>query len=96
MRKQLAPRNVVNAEVMTSVVDLLGIGVTGVGVTKETISQVCQKMADLPESDKPSASHLTDFNPPVYNVWKFQEKTSGISNHYGNTEVTIVDNLLYL
>jgi len=29
-------------------------------VTKETVSQICQKMAELSESDKPVASHLTD------------------------------------
>jgi len=30
------------------------------GITKETVSEVCQKMADLPKSAKPFAEHLTD------------------------------------
>lgn len=37
---------------------------------KATISEVCSEMADLPESNKPAANHLTDFTPPIYNVWK--------------------------
>jgi hypothetical protein len=66
-----------------------------VGVTKETVSEICQKSAELPESDKPAASHLTDFEVPIYNVWKQQEKSAG-SGHFGNSEVRWVDNLLYL
>lgn len=66
------------------------------GVTKETVSEiVSQKSADLPESDKAAASHATDFEPPIYNIWKQQEKTSG-SEHPGNTEIRWLDNLLYL
>lgn len=64
-------------------------------VTKETVSQICQKMAELSESDKPVANHLTDFDPPVYNIWKQQSKTKG-SSHFGNSEVKWLDNLLYL
>ncbi|MEI6258511.1 MAG: DNA methyltransferase [Deltaproteobacteria bacterium] len=64
-------------------------------VTKETVSQICQKMAELSESDKPVASHLTDFDPPIYNIWKQQSKTKG-SSHFGNSEVKWLDNLLYL
>ena len=47
------------------------------------------------DGNKPSASHLTDFDIPLYNVWKQQEKTPG-SGHFGNSEVRWVDNLLYL
>jgi DNA modification methylase len=66
------------------------------GLTKETVSEiVSQKTADLPESDKAAASHATDFEPPIYNIWKQQDKTSG-SEHPGNTEVRWLDNLLYL
>jgi hypothetical protein len=32
-------------------------------VTKETISAICQKMAELPKSDKPAADRLTDCDP---------------------------------
>jgi len=52
-------------------------------------------MAGLPKSIKPQAEHLTDFDPPFYNVWKQQEKTPGL-NHFGNTEIRFVDNLFYL
>jgi hypothetical protein len=42
-----------------------------------------------------SATHEREFKPPLYNVWKQQEKTPGAS-HFGNSEVRWVDNLLYL
>jgi len=44
---------------------------------------------------KAAASHATDFNPPLYNIWKQQERTAG-SSHPGNTDVRWLDNLLYL
>jgi hypothetical protein len=43
-------------------------------------------------SSRPAASHAVDFDPPLYNVWKQQEKTQG-SSHYGNSEVRWMDNL---
>lgn len=49
----------------------------------------------LSKADQSSAAHATDFDPPVYNVWKQQEKTPG-ANHFGNSEVRWLDNLLYL
>lgn len=43
-----------------------------------------------------NAEHANeDFEVPVYNVWKQQTKTAG-SRHFGNSEVTWVDRLLYL
>lgn len=42
-----------------------------------------------------SADHATDFHTPLYNVWKQQTKTAG-SEHFGNSEVRWLDNLLYL
>lgn len=65
------------------------------GVGKATVSEICSEAANLPESNKPAANHLTDFSPPLYNIWKQQEKTAG-SSHFGNSEVRWVDNLLYL
>jgi DNA modification methylase len=47
------------------------------------------------KNDKTTAEHLTDFDPPIYNIWKQQSKTTGV-NHFGNSEVRWVDNLLYL
>jgi hypothetical protein len=49
----------------------------------------------LDKSQQSAATHATDFQPPIYNVWKQQTKTNG-SNHFGNSEVRWLDNLLYL
>lgn len=52
-------------------------------------------LADLTKTDQLAANHEADFTPPIYNVWKQQEKTPGAS-HFGNSEARWVDNLLYL
>ena len=62
---------------------------------QDTVSEIVRKTAILPDSVKPTANHQADFTPPIYNVWKQQEKTPG-SGHFGNSEVRWVDNLLYL
>jgi hypothetical protein len=62
------------------------------------IHTVCSEMAGLPNLSKPdqsSATHATDYQPPIYNIWTQQAKTNG-SNHFGNSEVRWLDNLLYL
>jgi hypothetical protein len=63
---------------------------------------VTDAITTLGENGKPAASaqsaaaqHLTDFDPPLYNVWKQQERTPGVG-HFGNSEVRWLDNLLYL
>ena len=66
-----------------------------VGAAVGTVNSVCSEMANLPELNKPAASHLTDFEPPLYNVWKQQSRTPG-SAHFGNSDSRWVDNLLYL
>lgn len=66
-----------------------------VGVPRTTVEEVLTKSAELPESSKPAAFHHIDFDPPLYNVWKQQEKTAGAS-HFGNSDSRWVDNLLYL
>jgi len=69
-----------------------------VGCDKATVNRILEdllqngKLSDLQHA---AASHLTDFDPPIYNIWKQQEKTPG-ANHYGNSEIRWVDNLLYL
>jgi hypothetical protein len=68
---------------------------TAVGMTPQGVGQVLKEAADLPNVSKPSALHQTDFTPPIYNIWKQQEKTPGAS-HFGNSEVRWLDNLLYL
>jgi hypothetical protein len=47
------------------------------------------------QTAKVAAEHATDFDIPIYNIWKFKEKSNEVA-HFGNTEITIVDNLLYL
>jgi hypothetical protein len=45
-------------------------------ITHQAVDLVLQEMASLPklaESDKAAAEHLTDFDPPLYNVWKQTE-----------------------
>ena len=42
------------------------------------------------------ANHLDEyFKPPIYNIWKQQERSNQVS-HFGNSEITWLDNLLYL
>jgi hypothetical protein len=53
------------------------------------------EIGNIAESVKAAANHATDFEPPIYNVWKQQTKTAG-GQHFGNSEVRWVDNLLYL
>jgi len=66
------------------------------GVTRETVSEVVgQISANLPKSDQATSEHATDFDLPIYNIWKQQAKTPGAS-HFGNSEIRLVDNLLYL
>ncbi len=67
-----------------------------VGCDEKTVTNVVSGISDnLPDFQKPAANHLTDFDPPIYNIWKQQEKASG-STHFGNSEIKWVDNLLYL
>jgi hypothetical protein len=40
----------------------------------------------LAKAQQAAAEHATDFDPPIYNIWKQQEKTGG-SGHFGNSEV---------
>jgi hypothetical protein len=68
------------------------------GCDEKTVRTVIGETADLPKlrkDESANAEHTTDFTPPIYNIWKQQEKTSG-SSHFGNSEVRWVDNLLYL
>ena len=53
------------------------------GITKETVSEICREMADLPKSAKAAAEHATDFK--IYNIWKQQHKTDG-TDHPGKTK----------
>lgn len=68
------------------------------GMSKAQVSSLCSDFPDLEKLNKSSradAEHATDFDIPIYNIWKQQTKTNG-SNHFGNSEVRWLDNLLYL
>ena len=68
-----------------------------IGVTQGEIAKSIPNgdIAILNKSERAAAEHATDFDPPIYNVWKQQEKTKG-NDHFGNSEVRWLDNLLYL
>jgi ParB-like chromosome segregation protein Spo0J len=66
-----------------------------VNISREAVNDITGSFGKLAENTKPAASHLTDFDPPIYNIWKQQEKSSG-AEHFGNSEPRWVDNLLYL
>jgi hypothetical protein len=63
------------------------------GISQPQVKEIVSEMANLPEPIKLLADHKTDYEQPLYNVWKFKNKTNAVS-HFGNSEVTIVDNLL--
>jgi len=48
------------------------------------------------QSAKSLADHATDFDIPIYNIWKRQDRTPGYSDHFGYSDVRWLDNLLYL
>ena len=54
-----------------------------------------KRQARIVEENRCNAEHSTDFAVPIYNVWKQQTKSEG-SSHFGNSETTWVDRLLYL
>jgi len=44
---------------------------------------------------KAEKNNTNDFTPPIYNVWKTQNKTN-TTGHFGNSEQQWLDNLLYM
>lgn len=67
---------------------------TPVKTVHDLAATFCE-IGNLAKSAKSDAEHATDFDIPLYNVWKQQEKSKG-SSHFGNSEARWVDNLLYL
>jgi len=53
------------------------------------------KTENFPKCIVPSAYQDQDWTPPLYNVWKLQNKTNG-TDHFGNSEASFTDNLLYM
>ena len=60
------------------------------GCDEKTVRDVIGETAELPKlrkPDKAAAEHATEFEPPIYNIWKQQKKSKG-SSHFGNTPST--------
>jgi hypothetical protein len=69
-----------------------------VGIPQRTVADNISgngNIAEFAKTDRAAAEHATDFEPPIYNIWKQQTKTDA-GKHFGNSEVRWVDNLLYL
>ena len=59
-----------------------------VGITQQAVAKMAEdftNFGNLADSCKAAGAHLTDFDPPLYNVWKQQTRTPG-SAHFGNSE----------
>ena len=56
-------------------------------VHEDTVNEIVSRISeDLPKSVKVLSDHADpDFQVPLYNIWKWQEKTSG-SKHAGNSD----------
>lgn len=69
-----------------------------VGVPQKTVDDRLKVLADLDTCPKPlklSALFEDDFTLPIYNVWRFTKSSNDVA-HFGESEQTIVENLLYL
>jgi len=81
-----------------------------VGLQKAAVSKICIHFPDLeygyklPENEAITypikveavdTAKFVEFKPPIYNIWAFGKKTNE-TEHFGNTEQRIVDNLLWL
>ena len=68
-----------------------------VGLSQPQLAEVTKNIGigNLAKTDISRAEHATDFDVPIYNIWKQQTKSEG-SSHFGNSETRWVDNLLYL
>jgi DNA modification methylase len=52
-------------------------------------------LEDFPKLRTYATYSEPDWKPPLYNIWRYG-KTSNNTNHFGKTEQSITDNLLYL
>jgi len=70
-----------------------------VGIDKANISREIENLLQISSLAKSQQLHASfqdsEFEVPIYNVWTFAKKTNEVS-HPGNSEVRIVENLLYL
>jgi hypothetical protein len=67
-----------------------------VGISEKEVGKiVSDQTASLPKGQKADSDHATNFDIPIYNIWRQQAKSDG-SSHFGNSESKWLDNLLYL
>ena len=69
-----------------------------VGLPQQTVADKLKVLPDLDKCSKSvklSALFEDEFTPPLYNVWRFSKSSNNVT-HFGNSEQTIVENLLYL
>ena len=68
-----------------------------IGFHKDTVSEEVSRISEtFLNSDKVAKEFLDeDFDIPIYNIWTFAKKTNK-TNHFGNSEQRILENLLYL
>jgi len=62
-------------------------------MTQQAVALWEKDFTKMSESD--NFVNSPDFTPPIYNVWKRQTKTNTV-DHFGNSEPTWLENLLYL
>jgi len=67
-----------------------------VGVTRQAITAQEWQKADIWQKFAILSTYQeADWRPPLYNVWKLQDKTNK-TTHFGNSEASFTDNLLYM
>ena len=59
------------------------------------IEDQIERLDAIEAENRSDANHESDFSIPIYNIWRKQSKTNEVA-HFGNSEATWVDNLLYL
>lgn len=68
-------------------------------IGRKTVDDIWADFADLQKAPKPDQTRANfadeGFDPPIYNIWKKQNKTNAVS-HFGNSEQQWLENLLYL
>jgi len=64
-----------------------------VGITHQTVANFAKSFQEKEFAE--STFSESGYAPPIYNVWKKQNKTNKVG-HFGNTESQWLDNLLYL
>jgi len=70
-----------------------------VGISRPTITRKIESLVHFGNISKMNQTLASfaepEFKTPLYNIWTFAKKTNAVS-HFGNSEQTILDNLLYL